>query len=253
MKIHSLLFLFLVAFFSVNKTKATSQIPDFLIIENDTLAINSNPLEPYFEKNPIRDGIITSMSTGLWRGYIAYFKFNDGKLVVENIYTLDSVFDEATGYHKEKLTSVYKDVFGENRNFECDFYSGVLICPFGEVLQYVHMGYSSIYENYRLIEIKDGNYIKEKEVDSEEFMSIKISHYEHFKKTPEYKKQLEETILMFKEAEKELNLISEEDKRRKKKNKYLYEKEKEIEAIKSAERFLFVFLIDNIKTIDLPK
>lgn len=223
-------------------------MPDYLIIDNDTLAIHSNPLEPYFLKNPIKDGIITSSSTALWRGYIAYFKFNDGKLTVDNIYTLSIVLNEQTGTHHEKLTSIYNDIFGDLKNFECDFFTGVLICPFGEILEYVHMGYSSIYENYKLIEVNNGNYIKEKVVDNDEFMKIKISHYEHFKKTPEYKKLLEETIEYSKQADKEIEkyfdeLLDDDMTPVKKTSKK--------DRIKSAEEFLFFYLTDNIKTIDI--
>lgn len=239
---------------NISLASATAQIPDYLIRGKDTIAIQSNPLEPYFEKNPIKQGIITSVSSGLWRGYIAYFKFENKKLVVENIYKRDHFKDENGDYH-ERLISIYYDVFGEKLNFECSFFSGVLICPIGKIIQYVHMGYSSIYERYNLIEVNEGIYIKEKEFTHNEFMDLKIKYFEKFKKTEEYKKILEETINSFKESDKELENefkdLKKENNKRKKQNKYLYEKEKEIEHRKSAEGFLFLFITNNIKTIDI--
>mgnify|MGYP006169719371 FL=1 len=54
-----------------------------------------------------------------------------------------------------------------------------------------------------------------------------------------------------KEFEKDFKDIRKENNKRKKQNKYLYEKEKEIEDLKSAEGFLFFFTTNNIKTIDI--
>lgn len=235
-----------------NNILATAQAPDYLISGKDTLKMQCNPLESYFKEKPIPKGLITSMSTALWRGYIAYFKITNNKLIVENIYKVEYSNEDG---NREKLISIYKDIFGNQENFECNFYSGVLICPLGEIVEYVHMGYSSIYEKYKLIEIKDGNFQKEKELNYNEFMELKVAHFKRFKQTDEYKKQFDElmeaTKQMDKDMEKMLGEFSKDDKKKKKKNKYLYEKEKEIEAIKTTENFLFLFLTNNIKTIDL--
>lgn len=234
---------------------ATAQAPDYLIQGKDTLALHSNPLEIYFKNNPIKEGIITTRSTGLWRGYIAFFQIIDNKLVVQDIYK-EEYFKDSSGKHQEKLTSIYNIVFGENKNFSCNFYDAVLISPSGKLLEYMHMGYSSIYENYNLFEFKNGNFIKEKKLTAEEFTRLKLAHFENFKNTDEYKKMLDETISAFKETDSEmsdmLGGLSKEEIKRKKQNKYLYEKEKEVERIKSAQNFIFLFISDNIKTIDLP-
>ena len=108
-----LVFVFLVS----TKSFATAQVPDYLIIGVDTLRIQSNPLEEYFKTNPIPENLITSISTANWRGYIAYFKFLDNKLVVENIYKKDYK-DGNNGESDYFLTSIYKDIFGLKANFE---------------------------------------------------------------------------------------------------------------------------------------
>lgn len=248
--------IFLIAFLiiiSINKINATAQRPDYLIIENDTLKLHCNPLEVYFEKNPFPNDL-RIFNSGLWRGYIAFFKIINNKLVVENLYQ-PQYLENDKGEHYEKLISIYKKVFGENLNFDCNFYSGVLICPRGELLDYVHMGYSSTYENYTLFEINNGIYIKEKQLSNQEFIDLKLKHFQKYKESEEYKKTLAETINSFKESEKELEKqfkdIKEENNKRRKQNKYLYEKEKEIEYLKSAEGFLFFFITNNIKTIDV--
>lgn len=246
---------FLFFLLSTLKISATGQVPDYLIQGKDTLAIHANPLEPYFKKNPIKDGLITSFNTANWRGYIAYFKIENNKLVVHDLYK-EEYREDGKGSTQRKLISIYSDVFGEIKDFECNFYNGVLICPYGKLINYVHMGYSSTYENYHLIEINQGNFIKEVKVTAEEFTQLKFKHFEKFKQTEEYKKMLEETINLVKESDKhiqsEFKDLEKEEKKRKKQNKYLYEKEKEMERLKSAENFIFIFTTDNIKTIDIP-
>lgn len=253
MNIKNILLIAFLILFNINKTNATAQRPDYLIIENDTLKLHCNPLEGYFEKNPLPQDLRV-FNSGLWRSYIAFFKIINNRLVVENLYQPQYLENEK-GEHYEKLISIYNKVFGENLNFDCNFYNGVLICPRGELIEYVHMGYSSVYENYSLFEIKEGNYIKEQHLTNQEFIDFKFKHFLKYKESEEYKKILEETINSFKESDKELEKefkdVKKENDKRRKQNKYLYEKEKEIEYKKSAEGFLFFFITNNIKTIDI--
>ena len=82
MKINKIFIIVSLIIFSLNKISATAQAPDYLIIEKDTLKLHCNPLETYFEKNPLPDNTFTTISTGLWRGYIAYFKIKNNKLIL---------------------------------------------------------------------------------------------------------------------------------------------------------------------------
>ena len=247
-------FLFTSLLLNFSKSFATGQIPDYLITENDTLSLHCNPLESYFEENPLPKDLPMSFSTALWRGYIAYFKIVNNKLVVENIYRREYYTDE-NGDQKRKLTSIYDKVFKDVKNFECNFYSGVLICPSGDLIEYVHMGYSSTYSSYKLYEINQGSYIKDISLTAQEFTDLKIKHFERYKESEEYQKKLKETIQSFKEMEKEMESefkeIKRENKKRKKEDKQLFEKEKELEYLKSAENFLYVFTTNNIKTIEV--
>jgi hypothetical protein len=250
-----LFFLFVCVFFSV-KGFATAQAPDYLIIDKDTLKIHSNPLEQYFIKNPLPQNLITTMSSGNWRGYIAYFKFVDNKLVVENIYKENYQRTEK-GERDYSLISIYKAVFGEVQNFPCDFYTGLLICPYGEIVEYVHMGYSSQYENYKLFEIKSGLKSKSKDLTGEAFNQFKLDYYHYFKTTEAYKEKAIEFRKMMIEVDMDLTkpFMEMEEKNKKrapKENKYLKQKEAEFRADKELDSFMFLFLDDYIKTIDIP-
>ena len=104
MRINKIIIVVSLIIFSLNKISATAQAPDYLIIEKDTLKLHCNPLETYFEKNPLPDNTFTTISTGLWRGYIAYFKIKNNKLIVDNIYKIRYYKDDQ-GNHKEELIS----------------------------------------------------------------------------------------------------------------------------------------------------
>lgn len=250
MKLLKLLFTFV--FLVSTKSFATAQVPDYLIIDKDTLQIQSNPLEKYFETNPFSSNLIHSVSSANWRGYIAYFKFLEGKLVVENIYKEDYK-ENSKGETDFFLTSIYKDVFGTNSNFECDFYSGLLICPLGNMIEYVHMGYSSLYENYNLIEIKNGINIKSKKITGKEFQKFKIDYFKYYKRTEEYKLKVKE----FKENSegefsKSNSIFLIANPGIGKENKSLTQKEAEFRADKQIDSFMFAFLSDYMKTIEIP-
>ncbi|HLP63720.1 hypothetical protein [Flavobacterium sp.] len=249
-------FYYLLILLISTKVFSTGQVPDYLIIDNDTLKIHSNPLEPYFDKNPIPNNLITMRSTANWRGYIAYFKFVNNNLVVENIYK-EEYRTKSDGRHEDFLTSIYKDVFGEKIDFPCDFYTGLLVCPYGEILEYVHMGYSSTYEFYKLFEVNSGVFIKSKEMTGNEYSSFKLEHYKYFKTTEDYKVEREKFQQMMNETDKmfaeEVEKKSKKKKSSSKENSYLKQKEAEYHQNKMLDSFMFQFLNNYIKTIDVPK
>ena len=73
MNIKNILLIAFLILFNINKTNATAQRPDYLIIENDTLKLHCNPLEGYFEKKSITTRF-KGFNSGLWRSYIAFLK-----------------------------------------------------------------------------------------------------------------------------------------------------------------------------------
>lgn len=240
-------FIFLVS----AKSFATIQVPDCLIVGKDTLRIQSNPLDGYFAKHPIPENLITNLSSANWRGYVAYFKFIDNKLVVENIYKRECKVDE-NGNQTSFPVSIYNDIFGERNNFECDFYSGLLICVSGEILEYVHMGYSSLYEKYNLIEIKEGTNIKSKQFSAEEFQKFRKDYFKYFKKTEEYKVKAKEFKEMFAQSDFSNSSFLIINPGTGRQNESLKKKEAEFKAEKQLDSFMFAFLNDYMKTIEIP-
>lgn len=242
--------LILYLFFITINGFATAQTPDYLIVNNDTLRLNSNPLEGYFKSKPFPPELITIRSTANWRGYIAYFKFIDNQLVVENIYKEESYKIETEEDYRHREVSIYKEIFGEEQNFKCNFYSGLLICPKGKIVNYVHMGYNSEYESYILYELKNGENIKSKEFTQEGYRNFKITYFRYFRTTDEYQIKAKEFREMLTQSEKDFGT---QQYGIQQKNKRLIEKQIEFNVEKKLDGFIFMFYSDYIKTIEVPK
>lgn len=136
---------------------STGQIPDYMIYNNDTIPIFSNPLEQYFEKTGKRNIIElknNSIGTDCWRGYKAIWKLKSDSLFLVAI----------TGCHYAKdcldpnnadLQKMFGDEYKKGHVF-ASWFSGEIIAPKGKLIQYVHMGYASIYEEEQYFRFKNG-------------------------------------------------------------------------------------------------
>jgi hypothetical protein len=166
---------------------ATAQTPDKIIYNGKEYRLNSNPLEPYFEKFPDKRPKSEIMSTSLWRGYVATFEVRDNQLFLKDIEILcsDTTSKETFSI---KWRSVINDVFPDQNNIKIDWFTGILVIPYGELINYVHMGYGSTYENYILLEFDQGNLKQDLQMNYKEYEKFKERQFQAFKKTKEYKK-----------------------------------------------------------------
>ncbi|MFI1742858.1 hypothetical protein [Thalassobellus sediminis] len=139
----------------------TGQVPDYLVYKGDTLAIFSNPLEKYFEKTGKRELIdfVGCVSTACWRGYKAIWELKEDKLYLIQV----------TSCHNscglEIKNADLKKMFGNETVF-ANWFTGKIIVPQGERVQYIHMGYASIYEKELHISFKDGIKTNEKTISN---------------------------------------------------------------------------------------
>ena len=147
---------------------ATSQAPDKIIYKEQEYSLNTNPLESFFEKNPKLRPESRIMSTALWRGYIATFEIRDNQLFVKDIVVMDE--DTTTSSQKTTCRSVFNQVFPNQKQIKVDWLTGLLVIPNGKLVNYVHMGYASTYENYILLEIDKGNLSQEKSMKRKEYI-----------------------------------------------------------------------------------
>ncbi|MBL4649607.1 MAG: hypothetical protein JKY03_07740 [Aureispira sp.] len=176
----------------VQDVSATAQIPDRLIYEGKSYHLHNNPLEVYFKEHPKKrpEGEVTS--TALWRGYIATFEIQDQVLVLKDLQI--EVYEHQEGKEEwmpnTTLKSVLKEVFPEEEAFIIDWCTEVLILPSGKLIKYVHHAYASIFEQYVLLEMKEGTLTQSKAFDTAGYLAFKKQQLERFKATTDYQTYL---------------------------------------------------------------
>jgi len=168
---------------------ATAQAPDYLIYEGDRLPLHVNPLEKlFFEKKELRPETEV-ISSGNWRGYIATFEVTNNSISVSDITIRKPDPDKEHSYLK---ISVIDKVFPTEKQRKMNWFSGLLVIPKGERTGYVHLSYASQYEKYLLLRVKDGSISESAEMNLDEYMKYKQRQFSKYKKTTEYKIQIEE-------------------------------------------------------------
>jgi hypothetical protein len=120
---------------------ATAQFPDRIIYKGKKYALNCNPLEDFFNNNPGKRPNKGSFCTGLLRGYVATFEISDNQLLLKDIEII--VPDTLNKKTDIKSVSVIKEIFPTQDIKNVDWFSGLLVIPYGKVVNYVHMGYVS--------------------------------------------------------------------------------------------------------------
>lgn len=177
----------ILTFFLGLKVFATAQYPDKIMYNGKEYSLHSNPLEPYFEKNPDKRPKNGIMSTALWRGYVATFEVRDNQLFLKDIEIeyQDTTSEENYNY---KWRSVINEVFPDLNVIKIDWLTGLLVLPHGKLVNYVHMGYGSTYKIYILLEIEKGNLKKEMRFKYKDYERFKEKQFQAFKHTEDYKK-----------------------------------------------------------------
>jgi hypothetical protein len=147
---------------------ATSQQPDVLIYKGKSYDLFANPLEDFYKGKRTRPSFRVKpnvISTGNWRGYVATWSLENGSLYLLKI---DAWICRDWDEKSCRMVNL-KNLFG-NRYLEgrvrADWFSGNLRMPDGELLQYVHMGYGSVYERELTFIVESGKVVKESIVDN---------------------------------------------------------------------------------------
>lgn len=166
---------------------ATTQVSDIIIYQGKKYGLHSNPMEPYFEKNPNKrpqDGIVT---TALWRGYVATFEIIVNQLFLKDIEILykDTTSKKASN---TKWVSVLHQIFPSPQALKIDWLSELIVLPQGEPLNNDEIVHGSTYTEYILLEIDKGYLKKEIKYSHKEYEEFKERQFQAFKKTDEYKK-----------------------------------------------------------------
>ena len=169
---------------------ATAQYPDKIFYEGKEYMLHSNPMEAYFQKFPDKKPSGGIISSALWRGYVATFEITDGVLRLKDIEI--RVDKSGSKSFDPEWKSVIETIVPKGEVLKIDWFTGLLVLPHGEVVNYVHMGYGSTYEKYVLLEITKGILGRSKRFDYKEYEKFKDRQFAEFKKTDEYKKLVDD-------------------------------------------------------------
>ena len=131
----------------------TAQFRDSIKYNGQQYSLATEPLDPYLQAMDID---YPSTSTANYRGYIASWEIKDDKL-----YLIKLVIP---GFNPEMTRE--EDLFpGEKRTF-AEWYTGKLRIPHGELLDYVHQGYGSLFEKELYLRFLMGELIGKSEKDN---------------------------------------------------------------------------------------
>lgn len=163
----------------------TAQAPDSLIFEGREVAIRSNPLEALWSESRPRPRFVPT-STALWRGYIATWAVESGRLYLvrlEGRVAVDHLGNVEFGHldfmqerigvslspspRPVSLQSLFPTASGP---VPATWFSGEIRIPEGECVDYVHMGYDSVYERELRLRFEDGILVDSHSIETgEEF------------------------------------------------------------------------------------
>ena len=129
---------------------ATQQVPEVLVYNGTTNDMYSTPLESFFSAEKPKVFLEKPSSTACWRGYVGTWEIRDARLFLVGI---EADYQDGA---PATLASLFQ---GEAKRIFARWFTGTLRCPRGGELEYVHMGYGSIYEEDLLLKIEQGNLV----------------------------------------------------------------------------------------------
>lgn len=130
----------------------TAQAGEKLVYEGIEYHMASEPLYPYLQANNLS---FVSPNTSCWRGYFGSWVIKDDKLFLVGLKAY------LKGYKEVELDYLFP---GQTEVF-ADWFSGKLRVPVGKLLDYVHMGYSSMFEEDMYLIFQQG-VLKEKRIEN---------------------------------------------------------------------------------------
>tara|TARA_R110000737_G_scaffold348843_1_gene383655 strand:+ start:621 stop:1262 length:642 start_codon:yes stop_codon:yes gene_type:complete len=165
---------------------ATAQEPDTIVINNQLLPLNTNPLDKHIKVVGWEPPEEASIWSSNWRGYIAKWEIEAGNLILKEA----SILLKGGTFKNQKRQSIVGELFPKNKKVIAIWYSGALIVPDGEMTNYIHMGYGSSYESYQVLRIHKGIVIEHLTFTSQQFEIYKERKFQNFKETKKFQEEL---------------------------------------------------------------
>ena len=174
----------------------TAQASEILYYEGKSFGMACEPFSQYIIKNNL-ELRLKAPNTALWRGYIGEWEITDNSLYLTKISGSGEIKDQEkfrlgrldlrkqlkegkitpqqNGHMLkilekdcfEKIDLSLKSIFNSENRIFADWYTGEITCPYGEIIQYIHMGYGSIYSNKLIFNIIEGVVIDVKDITNQ--------------------------------------------------------------------------------------
>ncbi len=122
---------------------ATAQFEEHLRIDGRVWKMQSTPLEAVLKRLPQRPPVFASQGSALWRGYRGTWELRCGRLWLVSLHRLGREGPDGSPWRPVPLSVVFP---GQRGPILATWHSGVLRIPQGRMVQYVHMGFGSVYE-----------------------------------------------------------------------------------------------------------
>ena len=144
------------------QVSATPQETDRLIMNGDTLRLQSFPLEEYLESLEIpRDSLLGSsgsLRTNNWKGYVATWE-----IIGDQLYLVEIQRDRND--HKVDLAQIFGDKYVDGRVF-ADWVNMNLYVQSGDSFGYVHGGFGGFLSHEMEIAVENGRVLSIKDYDT---------------------------------------------------------------------------------------
>jgi hypothetical protein len=146
---------------------ATEQEPNKITHNGVEYEMFSYPMRPYFQEFPERLPPL-GMCSGNWAGYHEVFEIIQNELWVVDIQSRRDCSEIPWGERPGGPSITLECLDGQDK-MKADWYSGFLVVPLGSMIElYYPFGG---FERYLLIEIENGNYVREVELDHEQYLN----------------------------------------------------------------------------------
>ena len=136
----------------------TAQSREIIFIEGKEEQMAAEPLAPYLAST--KNVKFSWPNTACWRGYYGTWKLEDNKLF---LISLEAFIDDGIN----RTNPVGMDyLFPKQSRVFAEWFSGIIKIEIGDLLEYVHAGYSSVYQKNRYLVFEDGIKVDEYTIDN---------------------------------------------------------------------------------------
>ncbi len=141
----------------------TAQAGERLLYKGEEIGMAAEPLNQHLIKNNIE---FYSIATNCWRGYYGQWEIVNNKLFLVGLRAYVKANKEQAPYIKNFREVGINFLFPGQSKVFANWFTGKIRIPKGKLLDYIHMGYASLYEKDLFLVFENGVLIKEYLVDN---------------------------------------------------------------------------------------